>query len=94
MLRALSSRSDMGGVEKVLTDAVDNARSLDELEAWFKAQPGVRSVQRTDYLLKSHPPQRNFIVEFLLHDGSSMVKIVNFLELSDQRFQFRKLRDP
>jgi hypothetical protein len=94
MLRALSSSSDLADVEKVLAEAVGNARSLDELEAWFKAQPGVKSVQQTGYLLKSHPPQRNFVVEFRLHDGSTVLKVVNFFELDPQRFQFRKLRDP
>jgi hypothetical protein len=73
--------------------AVANARSLDEIKAWLAAQPFVVSVELADYLLKSNPPQRDFIVEFKTEDGSTMKSVVNIFDLGQQQFRFNKLRD-
>lgn len=79
--------------EKKTASAIDSVRSLDEIEAWLKSQQGVKSVQLADYLLKSYPPQRDFIVEFSMQDGSTVKKIVNIFDLGNQQFKFNKLRD-
>ena len=81
--------------EKALAAAIASAQSLGEIETWLKSQQRVKSVQLAKYLLKSNPPQRDFIVEFEMEDGSTVKKIVNFFEKGDQqfRFQFHKLRD-
>lgn len=79
--------------EKTLGAAIGGARSLDEINAWLGSQLGVNSVQLADYLLKSNPPQRDFIVEFTLQDGSTVTKVVNIFDLGDQQFRFRELRD-
>jgi hypothetical protein len=78
--------------QEALTVAVASARSIDEIEAWLKSQQCVKSVQLQDYLLKSNPPQRDFIVEFKRADGSTVKTIVNIFDLGNQRFQFHKLR--
>jgi len=44
-----------------------------------------------DYLLKSYPPQREFVVEFENDDGSRRRKIVNVLDLGDRRFQLHRM---
>jgi hypothetical protein len=87
------STGDFETFQKTLAAAVDSARSLDEIEAWLKSQQGVKSVQLADYLLKSNPPQRDFIVEFRMQDGSTVKKIVNIFDLGNQQFRFHKLRD-
>jgi hypothetical protein len=87
------STIDFEALEKNLSAAIASARSLDEIEAWLKSQHGVKSVQLADYLLKSNPPQRDFIVEFSTEDGSTIKKIVNIFVPGNQQFQFRKLRD-
>jgi hypothetical protein len=88
------STVDFEVLEKTLADAIGSARSLDEIEAWLKLQQCVKSVQLAGYLLKSNPPQRDFIVEFSMQDGSTVTKIVNIFDLGNQRFQFHGLRDP
>jgi hypothetical protein len=87
------STPDFNILEKTLYTAINSSRSLDEIEAWLGSQPCVKSVQLASYLLKSNPPQRDFIVEFLTQDGSTTTKIVNIFDLGNQQFRFHKLRD-
>lgn len=87
------STIDFEALEKTLATAIASARSLDEIAAWLKSQRCVKSVQLASYLLKSNPPQRDFIVEFRMEDGSTVKKIVNIFDLGDQQFQFHKMRD-
>lgn len=84
---------DFEAFEKALAAAVDGARSLEEIEAWLTSQPAAVSVRLADYLLKSNPPQRDFVVEFRTADDSTVTKVVNVFDLGDQRFRFHKLRD-
>lgn len=72
---------------------VDSAKSLDEIETWLRSQQGVKSVQLADYLMKSNPPQREFLVEFGMQDGSTVKKIINIFDLGNQQFKFHELRD-
>jgi hypothetical protein len=69
-----------------------NSRSR-KIGAWLKSQQGVKSVQLADYLSKSNPPQRDFMVELKTVGGSTVRKIVNIFDLGNQQFQFRQLRD-
>ena len=87
------STVDLGAFQNSLPAAIASARSLDEIQAFLKLQRCVISVQLADYLLKSNPPQRDFIVEFKTADGSTVKKIVNIFDLGNQQFQFNKLRD-
>jgi len=84
---------DFEAFEKALGAAVADARSLEEIEAWLKSQPGVESVRLADYLLKSNPPQRDFDVEFKTANDATTTKIVNIFDLGNRRFRFNKLRD-
>lgn len=84
---------DFKALQEALTAAVGSARSLDEIEAWLKSQQYVKSVQLSNYLLKSYPPQRDFIVEFVMEDGSTVKKIVSIYDLGNQQFEFHQLRD-
>jgi hypothetical protein len=87
------STVDFEALERTLATVIDSARSLDEIETWLKSQQYVKSVQLAGYLLKSNPPQRDFIVEFKTAGGSTIKKIVNIFDLGDQRFRFHNLRD-
>jgi hypothetical protein len=84
---------DFAALEKTLATVIDSARSLDEIEAWLKSQQYVKSVQLAGYLLKSNPPQRDFILEFRMEDGSTVKKVVNIFDLGSQQFQFHTLRN-
>jgi len=87
------SNDDMVELERALPGVADGARSLDEIEAWIRAQPCVRSVELADYLLKSNPPQRDFIIECVTKGGGTVRKILNIYALSGQKFQFNSVRD-
>ena len=87
------STVDLEAFQETLAATIASARSLDEIEAWLKSQQRVKSVQLAGYLLKSNPPQRDFIVEFETVDGSTVKKIVNIFDLGNQQFRFHKLRD-
>ena len=76
---------DFEAFQKTLAAAISSARSLDEIEAYLKSHRFVKSVQLADYLLKSNPPQRDFIVEFGMEDGSTVKKIVNIFDLGNQQ---------
>jgi len=87
------STVDFESLEKTLAAAIASARSLDEIEAWLKSQPWVKSVQLANYLSKSNPPQRDFIVEFKTENDSTTKRVVNIFDRGNQQFQFHKLRD-
>jgi hypothetical protein len=84
---------DFESFQKDLPAAIAGAHSLEEIETWLKSQPGVESVQLANYLAKSNPPQRDFIVEFSTKKGATTKKIVNIFDLGNRQFQFHKLRD-
>jgi hypothetical protein len=84
----------IGEIANALPDVAGNARSLDEIEAWIRAQPGVTSVALGEYLLKSNPPQRDFLVECARKDGSRVRKVLNVYVLGGDKFQFNGMRDP
>ena len=88
------SNDTIGELAKALPGVADNARSLDEIAAWLRAQPGVESVELADYLLKSNPPQRDFIVSCRARDGSTVRKALNVYVLGEEKFQFNCVRDP
>lgn len=87
------STVDFKAFEKKVALAIDSAESLEEIETFLRSQPGVKSVQLTDYLMKSNPPQREFIVEFSMRDGSTVKKVINIFDLGNQQFEFNELRD-
>jgi hypothetical protein len=84
---------DYEAFEKTLATVINSSRSLAEIEAWLKSQQCVKSVHLGNYILKSNPPQRDFIVELSMENGLTVKKIVNIFDLDNQRFQFHKLRD-
>ena len=89
-----SSNDAFGELATALRGVADNAGSLDEIAAWLRAQPGVESVELADYLLKSNPPQCDFIVSCRARDGSIVRKVLNVYVLSGDKFQFNRVRDP
>jgi hypothetical protein len=84
---------DFEVLEKSLSLVINRAQSLAEIEAWLKSQPGVEAVELTDYLLKSNPPQREFVLEFRAEDGAAVRKIVNIFDLGDRGFLFHNIRE-
>lgn len=87
------SAAGLENFERSLANAVDSARSLEQIDSWLKSQQFVRSVHQTDYLLKSNPPQRDIIIELEMADGSTSRKVVNVFSLGDEQFRFHQLRD-
>jgi hypothetical protein len=84
---------DVDALERALPAAVAGARSLEEIAAWLESRPGVKAVRLADYLSKSHPPQRDFIVQFETGGDATVQKVVNVFDLGNQQFTFNKLRD-
>jgi hypothetical protein len=93
MRPVLLSPSELGVFRKKLTLEVASARALVEIETWLRLQPFVESVELGNYLLKTNPPQRVFIVEFKMMGGVTVKKIVTIFDLGNQQFQFHELRD-
>jgi hypothetical protein len=87
------STDDFEVFQRNLASVIASARSLDEIVSWLKSQPFVVSIELSDYLLKSNPPQREFIVEFKAASGSTVKKIVNIFDIGNQQFQFHKLHE-
>ena len=78
---------DFEALKKALVAGIAKARSLDEIEHGWP-QHGVKSVQLADYLLKSNPPQRDFILELRKENASTVTKIVNVFDLGNKNFSF------
>jgi hypothetical protein len=78
--------------EKTLAAVAAGALSLDEIAAWLRSRPGVQSVQLAPYLLKSNPPQREFIVQCQSGEGSTVNQIVTVLQLGERSFRYHGLR--
>lgn len=89
----MPGEDDIEAIEKALPGIANGAHSLDEIETWIRAQPRVRSVRLADYLLKSNPPQRDFVIEYATSDGGTAKRILNVRVLSDRKFEFSGMRD-
>jgi hypothetical protein len=50
-------------------------------------------VKLADYLLKSNPPKRDFIVEFEIAKGATITLVGNVIDQGTQRFQLNRLRE-
>jgi hypothetical protein len=94
MSSSAPSDDAIGELAKALPGVAGNARSLDEIATWLRAQPGVESVELSDYLLKSNPPQRDFIVACRVKGGSTVRKVLNVYVLGGDKFRFNCVRDP
>lgn len=76
-----------------LAAAVENVRSAEEIAGWLTAQSQVQSVEIGDYLLKSHPPQRDYFVRFRMDHGGVENKVVKVSDLGNGRFQLRDFQN-
>jgi hypothetical protein len=77
-----------------LASITDEARSLDDIVRWLRAQPFVASIKAADYLLKSNPPQREISIEIRLISGGCWKGILKILELGPARFRLGSVREP
>jgi hypothetical protein len=84
---------DDAAFASALEGAIDGARALDDVAGWLRRQPAVRSVRLTDGMLKSNPPQREFIVDVASSDGSARTCVVTVYDLGEGRYRFAGLRD-
>jgi len=85
--------SDFNEIEKTLPVLVEQISSLEELDIWLKSQECIQGVSLQDFLIKTNPPQRKFIVEFKSSNGSTVTKVINIFVLGDGRLQFNNLHD-
>ena len=88
-----SLMSDFNEIEKTLPVLVEQISSLEELDIWLKSQECIQGVSLQDFLIKTNPPQRKFIVEFKSSNGSTVTKVINIFVLGDGRLQFNNLHD-
>jgi hypothetical protein len=86
--------SNFSEIEKTLPTIVAQVRSLKELETWLDSQKCIQSVRLEDFLIKTNPPQREFIVEFKSNSDSAFTKVIDVFVLNNGRFSLNQLRDP
>lgn len=79
--------------QEEVAEAIKAMPSLDAITAWLTSQQRVKSVRLADYLLKSNPPQRDFIVEFEVAEGATITLVVNVLDQGNKQFQLHRLRE-
>jgi hypothetical protein len=85
--------TDFNEIEKTLPGIVEQISSLEELDTWLKSQECIQSVTLQDFLIKTNPPQRKFIVEFKSSKGSTLTKVINIFVWGDGRLEFNNLHD-
>ena len=93
MSGSASPNDDIGELEKALPGVANDAHSLDEIETWIRAHRCVKSVELAPHLLKSNPPQRDFVIECGTQDGTTVRKVLDIYVLGNRKFQFNSLRD-
>ena len=79
--------------ERRLVEVVGSVRTIEEIETWIRSQSTAKAVRLEDYLLKSNPPQREFVVQFEAKNGAAVTKVVNVFDLGDEGFRFHEMRD-
>lgn len=84
---------DLGAFQARLSAAVSAAGSISEIESWLRNQPSVTLLRTEEYLLKSFPPQRRFIVEFDLPGGPPVAQAIDVYSFDDERFLLRDIHD-
>ena len=78
---------------RMLSRTVERAGSLADIEAWLRAQPQVTSITTEDYLLKSNPPQRRFLVELSLGETETRRHAIDVFTFDDERFELRDIHE-
>ncbi len=91
------SRSLPAGVAELtesLPRVVREAGSLEQLEWWLGVQRGVRSVTRSDYLVKTEPPLQELTVRFALDDGSTVEAVIDIRIRRDGKLELVGVHEP
>lgn len=76
-----------------LANAIRTLRSLDEITSWLGSRQGIKSVILMDYVIKTDPPQKEFVVTYTTDDGANAVKVIDILLLSNDRFALGSIHD-
>jgi hypothetical protein len=77
-----------------LPRVVREAGSLEQLEWWLGVQRGVRSVTRSDYLVKTEPPLQELTVRFALDDGSTVEAVIDIRIRRDGKLELVGVHEP
>lgn len=85
---------DMDCFARILIGALDEMTSLEDLYTWLKSQEWVDSVKMEGFLVKTNPPQREFVIQLKMSDGSIKTKVVDIYQHYDNTLKFRAIHDP
>lgn len=88
------SINDFDKLKETLSKVVEKVSSLEEFETWLKSQEYIQSVSLQNFLIKTNPPQKEFIVEFKINDGSTRAKAIDIFVLENGRFRFSRFHEP
>lgn len=75
-----------------LQRVVSQARSIQEIEDWLRAQAWVEDVRTEDYILKSNPPRRVLTIMSRQPRGSTQRYQLIVVELPDDTYRIWELR--
>ena len=87
------STNDFDQIKETLSNVVERVSSLEEFDAWLRSQECIESVNLEDFLIKTEPPQREFVVEFKMADSSTKKKAIDIVLLGDQGFRLSEFYD-
>jgi hypothetical protein len=85
--------SDVESLFDMFRSAIDDARSIRDVEARLLGRPYITSVHVGEYLLKSEPPQRHVTVTVRDKNLGTTVKVINVVEQSDGRLRMAGMSD-
>jgi ribosomal protein L16 Arg81 hydroxylase len=80
-------------IERILPSIIDQVTSIEELDTWLKSQECVQSVKLRDFLIKTNPPQREFVVEFKNSNGSTITRVIKIFVLETGQFRFNRMQE-
>jgi hypothetical protein len=88
------SIKELAELTETLADVIQHIGSLEELEEWLRSQHCVDSVRTADYLIKTEPPQKELLVTFKMHDGSTVTKAIDIILYPDKALGLGGVHEP
>lgn len=75
------------------TEAIAQAHSIDEIVRWLQGQPLIASVRVDNALLKSHPPQREVVIQRTGPSATAQTVTLYIYELGPDRFELKSVSE-
>jgi hypothetical protein len=85
---------DQDAFSEKLRVVISQMDSVEKVIHWLRSQPGVDSADLSDYLIKTHPPQKEVKITFRNEDGTTYSRILDIILYPDQTLGLAGMHEP